>query len=94
MYTIKTNGNKILKRAKGVKKNILNKKNSSEDYKRCLNEKCNLFEKQTMIKSLLHNVFTVTNLKKVLDPFDDKRFIIPNSHSTLAWGHYRISSLE
>lgn len=94
MYTIKTHSNKISKRAKGVKKNILNKKISFEDYKRCLNQKCNLFEKQTTIKSLLHNVFTVTNSKKVLDPFDDKRFIIPNTHSTLAWGHYKISSFE
>ncbi|XP_031633745.1 uncharacterized protein LOC116347323 [Contarinia nasturtii] len=36
----------------------------------------------------------VTNTKKVLDPFDDKRFIIPNSTKTLAWGHYKINSYK
>lgn len=94
MYTIKTNGNKILKKGKGVKKNILNKKVSFEDYERCLKEQCNVIKNQTTIKSFLHNVYTITNAKKVLDPFDDKRFIIPNTSSTLAWGHYKLNSFK
>ncbi|XP_055308704.1 uncharacterized protein LOC129572714 [Sitodiplosis mosellana] len=32
----------------------------------------------------------VKNEKKVLDPGDEKRFIVPNTYNTLAWGHYKI----
>lgn len=94
MYAIKTNANKISKKGKGVKRNVLNNQISFDDYKRCINEKCNLVKNQTMIRSFLHTVYTVKNVKKVLDPFDDKRFIIPNTHNTLAWGHYKIESFQ
>lgn len=94
MYAIRASESKIVKKGKGVKKTILNNKISFDDYKRCLNDQCELVENQTTMKSLLHNVYTVTNSKKVLDPFDDKRCIIPGTHSTLAWGHYIIDLME
>lgn len=94
MYTIKTCNNKVQKRGKGVKKNILHKQLTFRDYKRCLVEQCNLIKNQTTIKSSLHSVYTITNPKKVLDPFDDKRFIIPNTFNTLAWGHYMINHFD
>lgn len=92
MYAIKSNNKKITKKGKGVKKNVLNKKITFEDYERCVNEHCNLIKEQVTIKSFLHNVYTVKNSKIVLDPADQKRFCIPNEHNTLAWGHYNIDS--
>lgn len=85
---------KLTKKGKGVKKNVLKKQISFEDFKKCISDHCTLIRSQSSIKSSLHNVYTITNEKKVLDPFDDKRYIIPNSYNTLAWGHYKIESLQ
>ncbi|XP_055307001.1 uncharacterized protein LOC129572785 [Sitodiplosis mosellana] len=94
LYTIKLNGNKIVKKGKGVKKNVLNKKISFDDYKRCIDELCVVEKEQIIIKSYHHRVYTVKNEKKVLDPNDKKRFIIPNKYNTLALGHYGINSYK
>lgn len=93
MYAIKTLGkkkDKVLKKGKGVKKNVLKKKISFADYRRCIVKKRALKRDQTRIQASRHNVYTIKNEKKVLDPFDDKRFLIPNSFDTYAWGHYKI----
>lgn len=93
MYTFKMYHTKsVTKRAKGVKKNILAKKVTFDDYKRCITENCTITNRQCFIQSFHHNVYTIANMKKVLDPFDDKRFIIPNTNHTLAWGHDDINT--
>lgn len=92
MYAIKTHENKVSKRGKGIKKCVLDRKISFEDYKKCLNEHCTLFRNQAHMKSHLRNMYNVSYPKKVLDPFDDKRYIIPNTHCTLACGHFKISA--
>lgn len=95
MYAIKSANNKILKKGKGVKKSVLNRKISFADYKKSITENCTITERQNQMKSSMHKVYNITtNEKKVLDPFDDKRFIVPNSHSTLAWGHYKINTYK
>lgn len=47
-------------------------------------------EKQSCMRSFKHTVYNITTDKKVLDPFDDKRYLKPSCHSTLAWGHKNI----
>ena len=42
-----------------------------------------------MIKSEKLNVYTVEQTKVALSNFDDKRFILNNGYTTLAYGHYR-----
>lgn len=64
------------------------KKLAIEDFKDCLNKHCIMTKPQSTIKSHLHHVYSITTDKKVLDPFDDKRYIVPGTHNTLAWGHY------
>lgn len=97
MYTYKMHSTvektKIVKKAKGVKTCVLNNKIKFEDYKKCILENCTVSQPQMTFRSLYHNVFTLSTMKKALDPKDDKRFIIPQSHATLAWGHYKISTL-
>lgn len=92
MYAIRMHSKLVTKRAKGIRKNILNNRISFKDFKKCITRNSIIKRRQCTIRSFLHNVYTVSNIKKALDPFDDKRFIIPNSHETLAWGHYKIDS--
>lgn len=97
MYALKTRNDRgkkqkyiIDKKGKGVKKYVLNKHVKFKDYKNCVMKNRTLKKKQNCIRSYLHNVYNITNDKKVLDPFDDKRYIIPDSFATYAWGHYNI----
>ncbi|XP_066592945.1 uncharacterized protein [Prorops nasuta] len=45
---------------------------------------------QNLIRSKLHKVFSTTQRKIALSPYDDKRHITPGSVATLPWGHYRL----
>ncbi|XP_051168421.1 uncharacterized protein LOC127286149 [Leptopilina boulardi] len=49
---------------------------------------------QHVIRSRLNNVETVKKLKVALSPMDDKRYLLPDSYDTLAWGHYRIEERD
>lgn len=56
---------------------------------------CELKQTQNTIRSIKHNVYSISQTKVALNPSDDKRYIIkPNRIETLAWGHYRINELE
>lgn len=92
MYAIRFENSekKPEKRAKGVKGYVLDKKITFDDYKKRIVEQNVMEEHQNCMRSVKHEVFNITSKKKVLDPFDDKRYLRPNSHSTLAWGHHSI----
>lgn len=82
-----------MKKAKGVKKNVLKKKVSFDDYYNCVKNNCFEMRKQFSIRSKSHNVYTISMNKIALNPFDDKRYIIkPGCIDTLAWGHHKINS--
>lgn len=83
----------VLKKAKGVKKSVLENHVSFEDYYNCIKENCIELRKQYSIRSIKHDVYTISMQKVALNPFDDKRYIIkPDGIDTLAWGHYKIDS--
>lgn len=93
MYGLKVeNGEEehIMKRAKGVKKHVLSKKITFDDFLNCLENSCGYCDTQALIKSHLHKVYTIDQHKRMLDPFDDKRLILNDKVNTLAWGHYKI----
>ncbi|XP_018378151.1 PREDICTED: uncharacterized protein LOC108770891 [Trachymyrmex cornetzi] len=46
--------------------------------------------RQSCIRSTFHEVYTVSELKLALNPYDDKRYVVPESVTTLPWGHYKI----
>lgn len=82
-----------MKKAKGVKKNVLKNKVSFDDYYNCIKNNCIEMRKQYSIRSKAHKVYTISMQKIALNPFDDKRYIIkPDCIDTLAWGHYQIDS--
>lgn len=94
LYLLKLQGGYVWKRAKGVKKCILKRQIDYDDYYKCLfDEKC-VTVKQNTIKSVKHRLYSVSCMKKALDPFDDKRFILDDKINTLAWGHCELQNKE
>lgn len=92
-YALETKGfkNKIIKKAKGVKKNVLQNQITFDDYYKCVKENCIEVREQYSIRSKGHEVYTISMRKIALNPFDDKRYIVkPGCIDTLAWGHYKL----
>lgn len=91
-YAVRTLG-KIdkMKKAKGVKKNVLKNNISFDDYFNCIKNNCVEMRKQFSFRSKNHNIYTISMDKIALNPFDDKRYIIkPDCIDTLAWGHQKL----
>ena len=81
------------KRAKGVKKAVIKKDISFNDYYSCLTgENPVIYRKMNLIRSHKHDIFTETVNKVALSANDDKRVIQSDKISTLAYGHYKTLS--
>ena len=79
------------KKCKGVKKLVVKKSISHENYKKCLFTGKEQLRKMNVIRSYRHEVYTEEVNKIALCPSDDKRHILEDLTHTLALGHYRIS---
>ena len=79
------------KKCKGIKKCIVKKTISFEDYKRCLFEGTRIHRSQMLFRSLKHNVRTLEVNKLALSREDDKR-ISMDGISSLAMGHYNLTN--
>jgi hypothetical protein len=90
MYALKVNGKEDTKKAKGIKSNVVARTITFEDYSQCLRDEVEKKRRQSCIRSKLHEVYTVSEVKIALSPYDDKRYIVPDSTDTLPWGHYSI----
>ncbi|XP_071576459.1 uncharacterized protein [Temnothorax nylanderi] len=90
MYALRVDGKKDCKKAKGVKNNVIARTITFDDYTRCLNDEMEITRPQSCIRSKMHEVYTISETKIALSPYDDKRYIVPDSTDTLPWGHYRI----
>ncbi|XP_050508970.1 uncharacterized protein LOC126886162 [Diabrotica virgifera virgifera] len=84
----------VTKKAKGVKKSVVNTKITFEDYVECLDNFTTKTASQNLIRSDKHHVYTITQSKIALSPNDDKRNHLPESYDTLPWGHYLVDNLE
>ena len=80
------------KRCKGVKKSVVAKTITHEDYKNCLRTKNEQLRTMNVIRSHLHDIYTEQINKVALSADDDKRIILEDGVSTLAYGHYKIKS--
>jgi len=90
MYALRVDGKKDTKKVKGVKSNVVARTITFDDYTRCLHDEIEMTRKQSCIRSKLHEVYTISESKIALSPYDDKRYIVPDSTDTLPWGHYKI----
>ena len=77
------------KKCKGIKKCVMKKTITFEDYKRCLFEGINIHRNQMMFRSVKHKVKTLEVNKLALSREDDKR-ISMNGIDSLAMGHYEL----
>jgi len=81
IYTLCIDGKKDTKKIKDIKNNVVARTITFDDYTRCLFDE--MTRKQSSIRSKLHEVYTVSETKIALSPYDDKRYIVPNSTETL-----------
>ena len=84
LYTFKVEEKGETRKAKGVKKNVIKKSLSFEDYKKCLFSEDELMKEMNIIRSENHNIYSMTVNKVALSANDDKRLICPNKINTLA----------
>lgn len=95
MYACKVQNAKNIKKAKGVKRSIVEKEITFEDYVDCLQDK--VLRKtyvQNYIASNRHVLYTISSTKVGLNGADNKRFILEDNVSSLPWGHYSIMDVE
>ncbi|XP_046382219.1 uncharacterized protein LOC124166465 [Ischnura elegans] len=90
LYSYRVQGDVEGKRAKGIKKNVIDKSLTFDDYVTCLKEKIQLYRKMTLIRSQKHQIHTVEINKTALCANDDKRFVCEDGINTLPWGHYKV----
>ncbi|XP_024875611.1 uncharacterized protein LOC112457000 [Temnothorax curvispinosus] len=90
MYVWRVEGKSDTKKIKGVKRNVVARTITFDDYMRCLRDAIELSRRQSCIRSTLHEVHTVSESKLALSPYDDKRYVISGSYDFLPWGHYKI----
>ena len=86
MYAYKV-GSSESKKCKGIKKCVVKKTISFEDYKACLFGGEESYRSQLMFRSSKHNVRTLEVNKLALSRDDDKRIVV-NGISSLARGHW------
>ena len=77
------------KKCKGIKKRVVKKTISFNDYKRCLFDGVTIHRSQMMFRSKKHNVKTLEVNKLALSREDDKRVSI-DGITSLAMGHYSL----
>ena len=77
------------KKCKGIKKCIVKKTISFEDYKRCLFDGTMIHRSQLLFRSKKHNVRTLEVNKLALSREDDKR-VSADGIASMAMGHYSL----
>ena len=90
LYSCKMFEGEESKKCKGVKKSVVKKSITHEDYKKCLFTGKRQLRKMNIIRSHMHEVYTEEVNKVALCSDDDKRYILEDGIDTLALGHYRI----
>ena len=88
MYSYRV-GNTEPKKCKGIKKCVVKKMITFDDYKNCLFEGRNLYKSQLLFRSDKHEIKTLEVNKLALNNQDDKRMII-NGIASYTMGHYKI----
>ena len=90
LYSYKMFEGEESKKCKGVKKSVVKKSITHEDYKNCLFTGKEQLRKMNVIRSYKHEVYTEEVNKIALCSDDDKRHILKGQTDTLALWHYRI----
>ena len=89
MYSIKKAGSNI-KKAKGVKKNVIEREITHGHYKESLFGRKEYMHKMKILRSEGHEMYGMCMNKTSISPFDTKRWIAGDGVHTLAYGHRAI----
>ncbi len=92
MYSIQLEDGPVIKKAKGVKRNVVKKDIRHEQYKTALFEKQTFRHGMDVLRSERHRIYGQHLNKISLSPFDSKRYISQDGVHTLAYGHQRLST--
>ena len=92
MYSYRV-GNVEPKKCKGIKKCVVKKTITFDDYKECLFEGRNVHKSQLLFRSDKHEVRTLEVNKLALNSQDDKRISI-DGIASYAMGHYKVWGME
>ena len=87
MYSILEASGACIKKAKGVKKNVVKKHIRHEQYREALFGKKTFRHSMDVLRSEKHHIYGQHLNKVSLSPFDSKRWIAENGVDTLAYGH-------
>ena len=87
MYSILEANGQNIKKAKGVKKNVVKKHIRHEQYREALFSKKTFRHGMDVLRSEKHHIYGQHLNKVSLSPFDSKRWIAENGVDTLAYGH-------
>ena len=91
LYSYKKLDGEEDKKCKGIKKCVVKKTLTFEDYKNCLLNLKDVYRSQLMFRSTNHEVRTIEVNKVALNRDDDKRISKRDRISTLARGHWALS---
>jgi len=61
-----------------------------ERYKKVKDVKSSVVARTITFDDYTREIYTISETKIALSPYDDKRYIVPASTKTLPWGHWRI----
>ena len=87
VYSYLTENDENCKKNKGIKKSVVEKYISHNDYKNCLFNNDIKYVVQNTFRSYKHNIYTVSQRKKALSSNDDKIYICDNNIDTYTHGH-------
>ena len=90
IYSLKY-GDQENKKAKGIKKCVIEKQLKHEAFRNCLANRSDMRYQMNMIRSYGHQIYSVTVNKTSLSPYDDKRYVLEKGIDALAFGNKRIS---
>ena len=94
MYSYMKDNQKGGKTAKGIKKNIIKKNITHENYKNTLFNAEQMIHKMKTIRSENHELGSYEINKVSLSCFDDKRYLNDDGLTSYAYGHHRIKQLN
>ena len=94
MYSCKIADGSGIKKAKGIKKNVVKREIVHENYIESLKEERIFKHQQRNIESHKHVVHSTERMKISLNPFDDKRYILNDGFNTLAHGHHTLGAVR
>ena len=76
------------KKCKGIKKAVVKKHITFDDYKRCLFNNVNQMRSMNVLRSCNHEIFAETVNKVALSYNDDKKIICKDGIHTYSYGHF------